>query len=235
MRVLNFQLAGFAVRAAALPVLVLTACGGPAVGDLAQGEVQITVAGVATKPEVAAIREAQGGLAVSRSFLSVSAMTLIPCRSGAGDVELDPRGYELISEPPMSERVSTAVYELCSLRLDIEPVADNATEGVPEGASVYIEGQDADGAGFTLQSDAATSLLFEADDGSSFGDLPLLMGFDVSTWLAGLPLAEDMADELTMQLDSHLVDAAALYVDSNRNGALDADEQTPVAHATLAR
>ncbi len=236
MRALNFRRLGFVVRAAAASALVMTAaCGGPAVGDLDQGEVLITVAGVAGKPEVAAIGDSQGGLSVARAFVSTSAMTVIPCRSGAGEIELDPRGYELISDPPMSERISTAVYELCGLRLSIEPVAENATDGVPDGASVYFEGQDADGADFTLQSDVGTVLLFETDDGSSFGDLPLLLGFDVSSWLAGLPLADDTANESAMQLDSQLVDAAALYVDSNGNGALDDDEQTPVAHATLAR
>ncbi len=233
MRVLNFRLSGFVARVPAVAALALTAaCGGPAVADLDQGEVRITVAGVAGKPEVAAIGDAQGGLAVSRSFLSASAMTLIPCRSGAGNIELDARGYELISDPPMSERVSTAVYELCGLQLDIQPVAENVTAGVPQGASLYIEGQDADGADFSLESETSTSLRFETDDGSAFGDQPLLLGFDVSTWLAGLPLPADMADASATQLDSQLVNATALYADSNRNGALDADEQTPIARAT---
>jgi hypothetical protein len=215
--------------------LLATACGGPTLGDLVEDEVSVTVLGVASAPDVAAIGDAQGGLAVSRAFVSTSALRLVACRAGAGDITLGARGYDLLQDPAPSERVTTAVSELCGLRVDIDPVSESAAEGIPTGASLYVEGQDAAGEAFTLVSESSASLLFEAESGSSFGEQPLLLGFDVSVWLAGLPLPEKLADMSAELFDSQLHDCAALYVDSNGNQALDDDEQTPVARAALSR
>lgn len=198
-------------------------------------EVSLTVAGVASAPDVAAIGEAQQGLGVTRMYVSTSALSLMPCREGADDVTLGARGYDLLSEPAPSERVTTAVYDLCSVRVDIDPVSQSAADGVPEGASLYVEGKDAAGEPFALSSERSVSLLFPAESGKSFGDQPLLLGFDASVWLAGIPLTEDLADAAQDLFDSQLVDSVALYVDSNGNQALDDDEQTPVARASAAR
>lgn len=132
----------------------------------------------------------------------------------------------------MTERVTTAVSELCGLRIDIDPVASNASQGIPEGASLYVEAQPAEGDSIRLVGESSASLMFAAEVGASFGDQPLLLGFDLSAWLAGLPEADDMNAGL---FDSQLLPAAALYVDSNGNGTLDADEQTPVARAARSR
>jgi hypothetical protein len=216
----------------ALPAV---ACGGPGVVGILDDQVTLTVRGLASKPEVAALGDARGGLGVSRAFVSASALSLIPCRADAADIVLSGRGYDLLSLPPPSEGVTTAVRELCGLRVDIDPVSQSATDGVPKGASLYVEGQDASGMPFTLSSESSSSLLFEAEAGSSFGDQPLLLGFDLSIWLAGLPLPADMADMSARLFDSQLRDSAALYVDANGNQALDDGEQTPVAHAAPAR
>jgi hypothetical protein len=223
-------------RAVALSLSALAVgCGGPTVGDIVAQDVTLAIAGTASAPDVAALGDAQGGLGVSRAFVSASALSLIPCAEGAADIVLDPRGYDLLLTPPPSEDVSTAVSEFCGLRLDVEPVTENATDGIPKGVSLYVEGQDAAGTAFTLSSESAASLLFEPKSGSSFGTEPLLLGFDLSIWLAGLPLPEDMADMSAALFDSQLLDSAALYIDSNANQALDADEQTPIAHAKPAR
>jgi hypothetical protein len=216
-------------------VVGVPGCGGPEVGDIVGNEVSVTVTGVASAPEVAAIGEAQGGSLVTRAFVSASSLSLMPCRDSAGAVSLGARGYDLLSDPAPSERVTTAVYELCGLRVDIDPVSESATDGVPPGSSLYVEGQDAAGEAFSLSSERSVSLLFEAEDGSSFGEQPLLLGFDLSIWLAGLPLPEEYADAALDLFDAHLVDSAALYVDSNGNQALDDDEQTPVARALSSR
>lgn len=211
---------------AGLSGLAALGCGGPTVADLQQDEVLLTVGAVGSSPD---------GLEVSRAFVSASAVSLMPCRAEASDVVVAARGYDLLSQPPMSERVTTAVADLCGLRVDVDPVSEAASAGVPEGASLYIEGQDATGAAFALTSQSSMSLLFEAEDGASFGEQPLLLGFDLSIWLAGLPLPEDMADDAAASFDSQLRDAAALYVDSNGNQLLDDDEQTPVAHVVAPR
>ena len=214
---------------------LLGACGGPTLGDITEQEVSLTVTGVASAPDVAAIGEAQGGLGISRAFVSASALSLLPCAAGADDIVLQARGYDLLTQPAPSERVTTAVFEFCGLRLDIDPVAQNASDGIAQGASLYVEGKDATGADFTLQSDSSASLLFETDAAASFGQQPLLLGFDLSLWLAGLPLPADMADKSAQLFDAQLLDSAALYVDANANQALDDDEQTPVARAKPSR
>lgn len=218
-----------------LVAVMAAACGGPEVGDIVGNEVNLTVTGIASTPEQAALGEPQAGLGVSRAFVSSSALSLLPCSANASDVTLGARGYELLQEPPPSERVSTAAFELCGLRVDVDPVSESAVDGIPEGSSLYVEGKNAAGEPFTLASERSVSLLFEPESGSSFGEQPLLLGFDVSVWLAGLPLPAELADMSAELFDAQLLDAAALYVDSNGNQVLDDDEQTPVARAALSR
>ena len=234
MGVFNLGRCALGAQSLALALLGL-GCGGPSVADLAGDEVLLTVTAVTSDPNVASTGESQGGLGVSRAFVSASAVTLLPCSRDAGALDLGARGYELAQDPPMTERVTTAVAELCGLRVDIDPVDAVAAEGIEPGTTLYVAARDADGNDVTLSSDQSLSLLFEAESGASFGDQPLLLGFDVSTWLAGLPLPEEMADESATVLDSQLLGSAALYVDRNLNHALDADEQTPVARASSSR
>lgn len=223
-------------RSALLGVLGFsTACGSPSVGELEESEVSLTVTAVASAPDVASVGDAQGGLGVSRAFVSASAITLVPCLADAGSVPLGARGYELLAQPPASERVTTAVSKLCGIQLDIDAVDATTSPDLDQGTTLYVEAQDPDGAPITLKSERAHALLLEAEQGESFGEQPLLLGVDVSLWLAGLPLPENMSDEQAAQFDAQLDDAVALYVDSNGNQALDDDEQTPVAHARTAR
>lgn len=205
------------------------ACSSPGVANLAASEVVVTVTGVASAPEVAAIGESQGGLGVSRVFVSSSSLRLLPCDSGSADVTLEPRGYDLVAETVPREVVGTLVTDWCGLQLDIDPLARNAADGVPEGASLYVEGTDPEGTAFALSSDASTSLRLEAVDGASFGRVPLLLGLDVSTWLEGVKLAPELAEMTSEQLVERAPAAFALYADANENQSLDEDETTPVA------
>jgi hypothetical protein len=207
------------------------ACGSPGVADLAASEVVITVTGVASAPERVALGDSQGGLGVSRVFVSASSFSLLPCDAGASDLTLEPRGYDLLAEAVPREVVGTLVTELCGFRLDIDPVAQNALEGVPEGASLFVEGTDAAGAAFTLSSEASTSVRLAAVDGVSVGDVPLLLGLDVSAWLEGVPLTPELAEMTSEQLAERAPAAFALYADTNDNQSLDEDETTPVAVA----
>lgn len=200
-------------------------CGGPTVADIVESEVTLTVQGVASAPDVAAIGEPEAGLGVTRAVLRVSGVKLEPCRESVNELVLAPRAYELLDTPAPSESVSTAVQELCGLQVDIEPSSTSQVDGVPEAATLYVEGSDEKGEAFALTSDAVTSLRFETDQSASFGEQPLLLGIDVSTWLADLPRDEDVSEQLADQLKG----AAALFVDGNGNGKLDDDEQTPIA------
>jgi hypothetical protein len=194
------------------------ACGGPALGDIVEQEVTLTVSGVASEPKVASIGEPDEGLGVSRASLRTSRVTFEPCGANVAAIELEPRVYELVSVPAPSERITTAVEDFCGLRLDIEPKGDAST--------LAVEATNAEGEPLELSSDAATSLHFETDASASFGLEPLLLGIDVSIWLADLPADEA---EAGAQLVEKLPPAAALYVDGNRNGKLDADETEPIA------
>ena len=204
------------------------ACGGPTVGELAAQEVTLTVSGVASAPEVAAIGKPTSGLGVSRAFVSTTALRFQACDEGAADVALTPRAYELLSDPPPSESITTAVQELCGLRVDIGPAEQGGTDGVPQGATLYAEATDESGASFAFTSEASSSLRFEADAAKSFGSEPLLLGIDVSTWLGGLPLDAETSDETAERFAAQLADAAALFVDANGNGVLDDDEREPL-------
>jgi len=222
----------------AVPVLLSAlclGCSGPTAEDAAGQELTLSVVGLASAPDVAAIGEARGGLGVSRAFVSVSALHLVPCVADASPIVLAPRGYDLLSLPPPSEGVTTAVSEFCSLQVDVAPLSDDAPGGIAAGTSLQVAGLDADGVAFNLSSQSSASLSFEPVDGSSFGDQPLLLGFDLSVWLAGLPLPVEMADMSAQLFDAQLLDGAALYVDANGNQALDEAEQTPIAVAVPAR
>jgi hypothetical protein len=219
-------------------MLLLTACGGPELADLDTGSVSIALSGVSTTPEVAALGEPAGGLGVTRAFVSASALSVLPCRANAAAILLSARGYDLLTSPPPDEQITTAVTELCALRLDIDPLAKNALDGVPKGSSLYVEGTQSDGAGFSLTSSSSSSLVLQADAGSSFGELPLLLGFDVSVWLDGLDggaLDDPASADVSAAFDAQLRSAVALYADANGNHALDADELTPVARAAPSR
>jgi hypothetical protein len=200
------------------------ACGGPTVGEIVSQEIVVTVRAVASEPKE--------DTKVTRAFLSTSALTLTACNEEVAPIVLDPRGYELVSDDPYQETIRTAVNELCSVRLDVEPLDENESEGVPAGASVYVEGTDASGEPFTLSSESAFSLSLEADADSSLGKVPLLVGFDVSVWLKGLPLPPDMSDMAAQMFEEQLTDATALYVDYDEDGVLDDDESTPISHAS---
>lgn len=218
---------------ALLPFALLTiACGGPSVGDILGDEVRMTATGVASAPEVASIGEASGGLGVTRLYVSTSSLSVLPCSDDASDIVLGARGFDLLTSPPPHETISTSVTELCGLRIDIDPVSQNALDGIPEGAALYVEGTDAEGAAFALSSDTSSSILLEAVDGKAFGDAPLLLGLDVSSWLDSVSLAADMTSQAQELLDTQTRSAFALYVDANENKRLDDDEATPVARAT---
>lgn len=217
-----------------LLVLLPLGCGGPSVGDILGEEVRMTVTGVASATELASIGEASGGLGVTRLYVSTSSLTTTPCRDDASDIVLGARGFDLLTSPPPHETISTSVTELCGLRLDIAPVSDNALDGIPEGAALYAEGTDAAGEAFAFSSERSSSISLEAVGGVAFGERPLLLGFDVSTWLAGLPLAPELPDRASEEqelLEAQARGAFALYVDENENFALDDDEKTPVAKA----
>jgi hypothetical protein len=227
-----FRLALCVVTSSGLAAL---ACGSPVIAEGQTSAVSITLTTTASDPMIASVGEAAGGLVVSRVFVSASSLTLLPCSSDAAELALPPRGYDLLTSPAPSEYITTAVTELCGLRLDIDPLAQNSIDGIPEGASLYVEGTDAAGTPFGLTSEQSMSLRLEAEAGSSFGDEPLLVAFDVSSWLTAIPLTADMAEMATELLETQARGAVAVYVDADKSGTLDEAEQSAVAQVRAAR
>lgn len=218
-----------------LAVSSLLGCGGPTLGELETPAVSVVVTAISTDADVVAAGEPQGGLGVERAFVSMSSLTLTPCRRDASEITLSPRGYELVSELPNEELVQTAVTDLCGMRFEVDPLAENATEGVPEGVGLYVAGSSAAGMAYELASERTLSLSFEVEQDASFGNQPLLLGFDLSVWLAAIPVEPGTEEVAQTLFENQLHAAVALYADSNENHAVDADEQTPVATAAPAR
>ncbi len=226
MRLSLRNVSGLAIARLILGAGAAAGCGGPSVSDIAVQRVTLTLQGVASAPEVASIGEPAEGLGVARAVIHARAVRFEACEKNVEPLVLDPRAYELLHDPAPSESISTAVSEWCGLQVDIGPARASETDEEPA-AAIYVEVTDESGEAFTLTSDAVTTLRFETDAASSFGDQPLLLGVDVSKWLADLPLDGDASEQLAEQLKS----AAALYVDANGNGRLDDDEVDAIAQS----
>lgn len=212
-------------------VPLLAACGSPGVGDLIEPELTLTLTAHSSEPAKVAVGDAQDGLGVTRAFVAASALSLVPCSKDVSGIVLEARGYDLLRSP--SEAVSTAVTAWCALELDLDPVDGTTTTGVPDGSTLYVSAKDAADTAFSFSSDRSTSLRFEATDSDEgFPSSSLIIGFDMSKWLAGLPIAEpDMTETESGVLYDQLPGSVALYVDSNLNQELDDDETTPIATA----
>lgn len=217
---------------AAYPCLALfaLACGGPPVTGIESTEVSISLFAVASAPEVAGIGDetAEGGLSVRRAFISTSSMTLVPCNEDAAEIALKPNGYDLLAPPLVGETISTAVNELCALKLAFAPVGDDAPQGVPENSATLIQAYNEADDPLELVGESEDTFVLESD-GISFGPLPLLLAFDVSTWLDGAPHDPDMIAEAVAVMEAQTAQAMALYEDTNGNFLLDDDEKTPIA------
>lgn len=210
---------------------LLAACGGPSVGEIVAQEVTLTLSAYSSDSSQVAIGEQQGGLGVTRAFVAASALSLVPCAEGASSIVLDARGYDLLTNP--SEGVTTAVTNLCALELDLDPVDGAASPGVPDGSTLFVRARDSADTSLHFSSERSSSLRFEAADDNGFPSSSLILGFDVATWLAHLPVAEpDMTDTESGLLHDQLPGSVALFVDTNLNQELDDDETTPIAQAS---
>jgi hypothetical protein len=208
---------------------LVTACGNGALAEISEQEVALTVSGVTSEPELAALGDSQGGLGIERAALRVSAITLSACRESTADLTLGARTYDLLSEPRSGETVLTAVNELCRLRVDVDAGSPDDAGALPDDASLFVAGADAEGEPVSWTSQSSYALVFDAAEGESFGREPLLLGFDLATWLESLPELD--AEDAALQFEAQLVRAAALYVDADGDRELDEDERTPIARA----
>lgn len=210
---------------------LLAACGSPDFGDLIEPEFTLTLTAHSSDPSKVAVGDAQDGIGVTRAFVAASAVSLVACSKDVSGIVLDARGYDLRSSP--SEAVSTAVTEWCAIEIDIDPVDGATASGIPDGTSLYVSAKDAADTEYSFSSERSTSLRFESAEAEGFPSSSLIIGFDMSKWLNGLPIAEpDMSETESGVLYDQLPGAVALYVDANLNQELDDDEMDPIAEAT---
>lgn len=195
-------------------------CGGPSVGEIVSQEVVM---------RLSTVGEGRRTAQVERLIVNASSVRLEACAENVEPLELGARSYDLAQERAPSETVRTAVKAHCGVRLEVEPLDGVEREGVPEGASLHVEGTDAEGEPFTVTSTEAFRLELRAVDEGGFGVVPLLLGVDVTALLADLPLDEESSEEASRLLPEKLVAASALYTDEDDDGELDDDESDPVA------
>ena len=186
-------------------------------GEFTAQEVTLTLSAVASDPEVATLGEPDGGLGVSRVVMATSSVRFEACGEGIEDLEVAARVFELAWDPAPSESITTAVSDFCGLRVEVSKWGD------PLEASLLVSATDSNGEPQGFLSESSISLRFETDAAHSFGADPLLLAFDVSTWLAGLPAENDTSS--TELHEAQLRDAATLYVDADGDGVLDDDDR----------
>ncbi len=213
--------------------LLAVACGGPPVSGIEASEVNVSLFAVASAPDVAGLGEGteEGGIKVHRAFIATHSMTLVPCLEDAAKIVLAPNGYDLYAPPLVGETVTTSVTELCAIELALAPLGSKANDSEPDDAAIAIEADDDAGDAFELESATEKTYVLEGVDGRSFGALPLLLTFDVSKWLDGVPTDPDMADAAVELLEEQTAAAMTLYEDTDGDYVLDDDEMTPIATA----
>jgi hypothetical protein len=203
------------------------------VAGLEASEVNVSLFAVASNSEVAGIGNPteEGDFGVKRAFIATSSLTLVPCLEDAAEIALAPNGYDLVAPPLMGETVTTAVTDLCALELSLAPLGSKAPDDVPADAAILLNAETAAGDALELVSAREATYVLEAEEGRSFGALPLLLTFDVSKWLEGAPTEPDMVDAAVEIMEQQTAAAITLYEDKNGDYVLDEDEMTPIATA----
>jgi hypothetical protein len=204
----------------------------------AQGIVALGLTAYSSAPDTAALTPGGAGLWVDRVRLSVESVSLLPCAADAPVITLAAGEYDPI-DTQLSEAMGS--QELCSLRLELAP-AKTATVTLPEGVAIYMHGLRTDGSELVVESTSARTLELSSVHGASFGEQPLLLGFDLGSWFTGVDVhnahagADGIAHidstlnpALLTELEDQTAASVRLYVDHNGNGLLDDAELTPVA------
>jgi hypothetical protein len=199
----------------------------------------LTLSAVSSAPDAVALGQAQGGLLVERAVVNITAISLLPCAGGAPLPVVTARTFDLLAAP--APETLSADGALCGLHVELAPASDDSS-GVPLGASLFLRGQRTDGSPFEVVSSAARGLDLEAVDPAGFGQLPLLLGFDVGVWFSGVDVhgahaGADGVARLDATLNADLLAAfdartslsVALYADPNADGVLSASEARPIA------
>lgn len=184
------------------------------------------------------------GVTFDAAELSITFMSLRACAADTATLQTRNFPIELFHQPSPRVIFVSAVTDYCAVNLELGPAAASGTLPDLTGFTARFRGTRADGAPFEIKSTLANGFSFTSE--TILAADKLVLGADLEAWLANVDLdavtpnddgtvlvdADDNADALAA-FDAAVVDAFALYVDANGDGALSEGELTPVATAVV--
>ena len=178
-------------------------------------------------------------IAVSDARLALATLFFVPCDPGSAKLGTRDFRINLLVYPPSSLTLDSFVSDYCRIEADLAPPST-------ELPTTHLAGTRADGTPFELTSRQTLALdLDSVPAGQSFDATKLVLGADLTAWLADVDLDGAEATDDTVLIDAdHNADlletfeattvaALSLYFDANDDGLLMDDELEPVAAAAV--
>jgi len=216
----------------------LSGCSGTETGNPG---VQVKLAMLARTTDEASVNLANTGseLEVERGLIAFDGIQLLSCTGDAGP-ELRGEVVVDITEPGgMEFTLDGTASSTCGVELRIAP--PSVDPGDIGEYSVLLSGTRSDGTPFEIRSRVESRITLTSATGEAFDPASLILAFDLAVWLDpeevhGAVIHENVAQiddlanpELLAAIEARLEVGAELFVDSNYDGQLDADESDPVA------
>lgn len=177
----------------------------------------------------------EDGFEVEQAWVALNRIDLVPC-GDEGTIGVTDFPADLLNDPPVQALYHTGLFEYCKVHLEIGP-ALLASETEPHGALVH--GKRADGVPVEIESQVMATIDVV---GPRFDVSRVVLGFDLSTWIADVDLDSLEPDDdglilidarhnqsLLGAFDGRLQLAPALYQDLDSDGLVGPDEVTPIA------
>lgn len=176
-------------------------------------------------------------IAVSDARLALEMLLFVPCDPGSAKLGTRDFRINLLVYPPSSLTLDSFVPDYCRIEADLAPPST-------ELPTTHLAGTRADGTPFELTSRQTLALdLDSVPAGQPFNPTKLVLGADLSAWLADVDLDGAETTDGTVLIDADhnadlletfeatTVDALSLYFDANDDGLLTDEEREPVAGA----
>ncbi len=227
------------ILAAMLAGLGLVRCVGTETGNPEADEHRLALVVWSTAPDVADVVPA-GGASIERVALGLHSIDFIPCDPTAAS---EPALGEPAFAEPTAALDAPTVFHLapgtyCSVVVTLGPVGDEP--------ALTVEGELANGTPFALVGEGTSHFTLEgAMESADANGVPgaFLLALDVGLWFEGIDLASGTPQQdgviridaatnaqLLTRVENQTAQAATVHADLDRDGALDADEQTPLTH-----
>jgi hypothetical protein len=208
----------------------LAACGGGST------DLDDATGGTAIIAVTALSEETSAGFEVEEAWVSLDELRLVPCTDDVGSIGLGDFPVSLLHEPPPQAIFGTGVLDYCTVHLELGP---SDSETALDGLSALVRGTRGDGVEVVIESVVTTAIDVS---GPSFNVSSVVLGFDLTTWLAGVDVdAAELDDtgvaridsthnpELLAEFEAGLLTAPSLYRDYDGDSHVGEDELTPVA------